>query len=231
MLAFVTATAKELQAALAGLDAPEVGQGQCASWRCGGRGLLLGVSGIGVINAGIMTGRLLERGVSGVINAGVAGSFDLETTPMGSVWLADREVWPEYGLRREDGVVDARGIGFPLGSVENKPVFDRVELAPHDVWAAMGLSAAGEFPNASFLTVSAVTGGDERARTLRKMFDVRLENMEGFAFALGCAQAGVPFLELRTVSNLVGSRSKEDWNLEGALTALGDACSRVLQAS
>ncbi|WP_147820014.1 futalosine hydrolase [Salidesulfovibrio onnuriiensis] len=231
MLAFVTATAKEMRAALSGLGAPVVEQGGMVSWKYMGRDWLLCVSGVGLVNAGIMTGRILERGARGVLNAGVAGTFAPDAAPMGSAWLADVEVWPEYGLQREDGSIDPRGIGFPLGQSGGEPVFDRVGLDPRAAAAAMDLSGAQGIPEAAFLSVSAVTGTGKRAQKLRKVFDVRLENMEGFAFALGCAQAGAPFLELRTVSNVVGSRSKEDWNLEGALTALGDACSRVLQAS
>lgn len=231
MLAFVTATTKEMHGALSGLGAPEVGQGDTVPWEYMGRKCLLCVSGIGLVNAGIMAGRLLERGIAGVFNAGVAGSFDLDSAPMGSVWLAGAEVWPEYGLRRRDGSIDARGIGFPLAEIKGEAVFDRIGLDPHDAACRMGLHQADSYSTAGFLSVSAVTGSVNRAAELRKRFDVLLENMEGFSLALGCARTGVPFLELRTVSNKVGSRSREDWNLEGALTALGDACSRVLQAS
>jgi futalosine hydrolase len=46
--------------------------------------------------------------------------------------------------------------------------------------------------------------------------------MEGFSLALACLQAGIPFLELRTISNLVGSRKPEHWKLDDALQALGE---------
>ncbi len=47
--------------------------------------------------------------------------------------------------------------------------------------------------------------------------------MEGFAAAYAAMQAGLPFLEVRTVSNMVGSRDSEDWDIKGALKALGTA--------
>lgn len=230
MLALVTATSREMQAAVGDLGAPDVGDGAVAEWACRGRDMLLAVSGIGVINAGLTLGRLLERNISGLVNAGIAGSFDTGTAPLESVWLADREVWPEYGLAREDGSIDARGINFPLGKVDGAPVFDRLDLSPRKAAADMGLTGVSGFPTAHMLTVSAVTGSPDRARGLMKTFDVLLENMEGFALAFGCARKGVPFLELRTVSNVVGSRDRKDWNIEGAMRVLGNACGRLLQS-
>ena len=41
--------------------------------------------------------------------------------------------------------------------------------------------------------------------------------------ALACAVAEVPFLELRAISNRVGARPPEDWDLPAALTALSQA--------
>lgn len=71
------------------------------------------------------------------------------------------------------------------------------------------------------MTVSGVTGTEERAHMLMKRYNPLTENMEGFSLALACLQAGIPFLELRTVSNLVGSRKAEHWKLDDALQALG----------
>jgi futalosine hydrolase len=51
--------------------------------------------------------------------------------------------------------------------------------------------------------------------------------MEGFALAYGCAVAGVPFVELRAVSNAVGARPPVAWDLPGALSALGQATHRL----
>jgi len=45
--------------------------------------------------------------------------------------------------------------------------------------------------------------------------------MEGFALALACRTRGVPFLEVRTVSNLVGERDRNKWKLASALEGLG----------
>jgi futalosine hydrolase len=46
------------------------------------------------------------------------------------------------------------------------------------------------------------------------------EAMEGFGVATAAAGAGVPFAELRAISNLVGPRDRAAWRLEDAFAAL-----------
>jgi futalosine hydrolase len=51
--------------------------------------------------------------------------------------------------------------------------------------------------------------------------------MEGFALAWPCLKYGIPFAEVRCVSNVVGSRQKEDWDIRGALGELGTVMDRL----
>jgi len=53
--------------------------------------------------------------------------------------------------------------------------------------------------------------------------------MEGFGVALAAWQAGVPFLEVRAISNQVGERSKHNWRIGPALTALGQGLAQLLE--
>ena len=55
----------------------------------------------------------------------------------------------------------------------------------------------------------------------------KIENMEGAAFFYACLQCGVPFLELRAVSNRVGDPFPE-WDVRGAVTALADSLCELL---
>lgn len=224
MIALVSSVDKELRAALAKFDAPVPGEGEILEWRQGERSWLLAVSGVGPVNAGIMAGRLLERGITGMLNVGIAGSFDMKRLPMQSVCAVRCETWPDYGLAGSDGI-DPDGLGFPLASMEGKAVGNRICMDPVRAAGDMGLTLPW-IETASSLTVSAATGSEERALALKKEFDADLENMEGFAMALACARLGLPFLEIRTVSNRVGSR--EGWDVGGAFTALKVACGALL---
>jgi futalosine hydrolase len=232
------ATGLELRAALK-LEA-DVPQGRVFEASAYGRPVLALVTGVGVVNAALALGRALERAdVAGVLSLGVAGSFDLAAHPLCSVRLVEREIWPEYGLLFSGAVAaDARALGFSLNgakAADPEAIFERLDWDAPAEAARMGLNAADSGPAglacATSLTVSGVTADAERARELSARFGAGLENMEGFALAYAARLSGLPFAELRAVSNAVGSRPPEGWNLTGALAALGKAAQHILAPS
>lgn len=230
------ATALELSSALgarANFPQGDFPQGALVPARAFGREVLACVCGLGVINASLALGRALARGgLDGVVNLGVAGSFDLSAHPVGSVRLVEQEIWPEYGLLASGWCsADASALGFALGQAQclngEITVWDRLAWDASAALARLGL-CPGPWVRAKSLTVSGVTADAERAELLRDRHQAGLENMEGFALAYGCALAGVSFVELRAVSNAVGARPPQTWDLPGALAALGQAAERLL---
>jgi futalosine hydrolase len=57
-----------------------------------------------------------------------------------------------------------------------------------------------------------------------------VEAMEGFGVLRAAALAGIPAVELRAVSNLVGEADRSRWRFEDAFTVLADAVPRALAA-
>jgi futalosine hydrolase len=53
------------------------------------------------------------------------------------------------------------------------------------------------------------------------------ESMEGAAAAHVCALYGVPFLELRGISNMVVDRDRGSWKVEAAVSVAGEAALHV----
>jgi futalosine hydrolase len=228
MIIVATATAKEMKSAFA--SAPAVKQGEAVEFELNGHTLLLTVTGVGLINAAMVAGRLLDRpGVTGMVNLGIAGAYSVGAYPLGTACYVWQEDWPEFGLLDEEGSVDAKGLGLSLGHVGKKEIWNRILLNPVNDAEKMGLFLPDSCLRTSSVSVSSVTGTEERAAWLKTSCNGDLENMEGFALAFGAAQKGVPFLEVRTVSNLVGSREKEDWDLNGALGKLGDIVAEIFK--
>ncbi|HWR03880.1 MAG TPA: futalosine hydrolase [Humidesulfovibrio sp.] len=240
MLLVAAATGLELSAAL-GIRV-QARQGELFAASAYGRHMLALVTGVGVVNAALALGRALEQaraegtradgtGADGVVCLGVAGSFDLEAHPLCCARLVERETWPEYGLLFSGQcAADARALGFSLnGAKAAAPgaIFERLEWDGPGVARRMGLAPAGLFC-AHSLTVSGVSADPERAKALHERFDAGLENMEGFAMAYAAERVGLPFAELRTVSNPVGARPPAGWDLPGALAALGVAAQNFL---
>ncbi|MCT4626665.1 futalosine hydrolase [Halodesulfovibrio sp.] len=232
-LVITTATQKEMKAVLLGFNRRgKIGckfpsLGNYCELPVNEKLCLLAVTGVGPVNAALSIGRILgeRKDVTGVLNLGVAGSFDLEQAPLCSAVVADSEIWPEYGLHTAEGI-DPEGITFPIleytGVTGTVSVWDRIALEPEKACRMLNLSVPKDLLKGASMTVSGVTGTEERARMLIERYEPLTENMEGFSLALACLQAGIPFLELRTISNLVGSRKPEHWKLDDALQALGE---------
>jgi len=228
LLAF--STPLEMKATLSFTNRPPVAhETECVPWQYQGREFLVLVTGIGLVNAAFSLGRALgaEPGVSGVINFGVMGAFDLDRLPLRSAAVVGKEIWPEFGLITYRGLVP-EALGFPQWKGPDGPVFDKIDLAPDRAAASMKVSLPGDWPRIVSLSVAGVTGNLERAKELFETYGPDCENMEGFALALGCLHAELPFLEVRTISNLVGAREHSSWDLEGSLKALGGAAEKVL---
>lgn len=56
-----------------------------------------------------------------------------------------------------------------------------------------------------------------------------VEAMEGFAVLRAAALAGVPAVELRSISNAVADRDRSKWTIDDALAALGDGLRALLE--
>lgn len=230
------ATTMELAAALewSGLPLPsDEGRIECLELP-GHDSVLALATGIGPINAALGLGLALgSHELHGVINLGVAGSFDLERLPLCSVAVASSEAWPEFGLHGQAGL-DPRGLGLAQARTPDGPVYEHMDLVPEAHARTMGLRLADGWVRIHGLTVAGVSGCPDRAQELRARHASHapaMESMEGFALALGCLRAGLPFLEIRTISNAVGLRPPTGWDLPGALRALGHAAQTLLRSS
>jgi futalosine hydrolase len=183
-------------------------------------GLTACITGVGPVNAGIALGRILalSHEITGVLCLGLAGSFDLARAPLGSCTLVTEEIWPEYGLFGDDGM-DAPGLGFAQWEHDGLRVVDRLPL--HTDLTDLGLPQPIDAIPGISLTVAGVSAGAQRACMLAQRYHPLSENMEGFAVALACARQQIPCVELRAVSNKVGSRAPEDRDFPLALAKLG----------
>lgn len=128
------------------------------------------------------------------------------------------------------GVAGARGItpgALVVGSesvycdiAAEIPVIDRV--APDSTLLAAMRAA---LPDALALPIgtSAAVGGTDTG--------LRVEAMEGFGVLRACAQAGVPAVEIRAISNEITEADRGRWRIGRALEALADALPEVLAAA
>ncbi|WP_462325291.1 futalosine hydrolase [Desulfoplanes sp.] len=231
MLALVFATARESRATL-GPSHVGIKEGTWAEVTLRGRTCLQVLTGIGLVNAALVLGKLLASypRLEGVLNLGIGGSFDPHDLPLGGWATANQEIWPEIGVKNK-GCVHAQALGFPIAHADNEVVWDRVSIDPQHNIQTMGLALPRSMHQAPFITVAGVTSTQERALFLQTIYRGGVENMEGFPLALGCMTHGIPFAEIRTISNIVGPKTDDTWRIDKAFKRLGDVLPALFSAA
>ncbi|WP_329106671.1 futalosine hydrolase [Micromonospora sp. NBC_01699] len=178
--------------------------------------------GVGPAAAAAGTARLLAlaeaagRPYQAVISAGIAGGFP-DRAALGTIVLATRSIAADLGAESPEGFLPLDDLGFGPSSASADPaLLERLrESLPRATVGAV-------------VTCSTVTGTSESARTLAARYpDAVAEAMEGYGVAVAAAQAGVPFAELRTISNPVGPRDRGAWRITEAFEALRSAAAAL----
>ena len=185
------------------------------------------VCGVGPVEATLRLTALLARREAkgapryrGVINIGVAGAYRLaeNSANLLDLCLAEREVLGDLGICDETAIVSLRS--------DTLEVLDTFAL-DGPLLAEAGHGMAGR--RGTFVTVSCVSGTSRRGDLLARQHQGLCENMEGAAAARVCREFGLPFLELRCVSNLVEERDLRKWRLREACDRCGEAAALLLQ--
>ncbi|GGO04698.1 futalosine hydrolase [Micromonospora parathelypteridis] len=177
--------------------------------------------GVGPAVAGAATARLLAlaeatgRPYRAVISAGVAGGFT-GRAEVGDTVLGTASIAADLGAESPDGFIPVDELGMPLALLGAGSVVQADPGLLAALRAALPAATTGPV-----LTLSTVTGTAASTEELRRRHpEAVAEAMEGYGVAVAAAQAGVPFAELRTISNPIGPRDRNAWRLRDALAAL-----------
>jgi futalosine hydrolase len=176
------------------------------------------VAGVGPVAAAISTGCALRHRYDLVLLAGIAGGF--APTRLAQIVIANAVVHADLGAAKADGgFISMQDLGWA-----------RTDFGV-DTHLAAALAARCGALLGAILTVSTTTGSQHRADQLLSAHPEALaEAMEGAGVLQAAQQAGVPFAEIRSVSNMVGPRNSDEWQVPAALVALGAALDAVLAA-
>ncbi len=180
----------------------------------GDRAFDLVVSGVGKTNAAQATASALAGGSppAAVINVGIAGALPRKSGPLevGSVVLATLSLFADEGVSTPDRFIGLSELGFASPGVDDR--------FPADQGLLQVLSSAGIA--GPIATVSTCSGNDASSEAIAERTGAIAEAMEGAAVALAAARAGVPFAEVRVISNRTGDRAHQGWDMSLALATL-----------
>ncbi|WP_066638798.1 futalosine hydrolase [Desulfolucanica intricata] len=178
-------------------------------------------AGVGQVSAAVNTAKVLEASdYSLVVCAGIGGGF-FGRAEVGSLVVANEIVAADLGVETPEGFSSLEELD--LGS-------NRIPVDASLVNYVTEALLAAKLPvnTGPVLTVSTVTGTAESAAELAaRIPGASAEGMEGYGVAFAAQNRGIPILELRAISNLVGPRDRAAWRIKEALAVL-EAASSVL---
>jgi futalosine hydrolase len=157
------------------------------------------------------------------LNVGLCGSFRPAFAP-GSVVHVTADRIPELGAEDGDRFLTIHALQL-LG--ENDFPYEGgllVNAVPPQIAPLSALRRV------SGITVNTVHGRERTIDEVRARYDPDVESMEGAAFMYASLIAGVPFAQVRAVSNAVERRNRGAWKLDQAIQALGHECVRLLES-
>jgi futalosine hydrolase len=70
----------------------------------------------------------------------------------------------------------------------------------------------------------------EQIGILQGKYQADIESMEGAALHFVCLQEGIPFLQIRGISNFVGERNKAKWDLKSAIENSNRVALQILKS-
>jgi len=178
--------------------------------------VVFGISGMGKTNAAHAATVLIDKfSPSCIVNLGIGGAYPSSGLKVGDIAVAEKEVYADEGVLLKDGLHSFEITGIPLLKVRGRKYYN--EFPADKRLARLALKAAGVISHCKsgvFLTVSSCTGTRKRAGELAGKFSPICENMEGAALAHICRIYGVPFVEIRGISNIVEDRDMKKWDVK-----------------
>ncbi len=179
------------------------------------------ISGIGLTASTYHFTRQLElKKYDLVIQAGVAGSFNLKT-PLGTVVAV-----------RQDTIADQSVIELQ----KLKTLFD-LKLVPNDQrpykngWLINPNKELLKKTNLKIvkgISVNQISTSKQMIKFYKDTFDPVTESMEGAALHYACLMKKVPFIQIRSISNYIGERNKKKWDMNESIINLNEALIKTI---
>lgn len=152
-----------------------------------------------------------------LINAGVAGSYNLELN-IGDVVEVIEDRFGDLGVEEADGsftdvfemdLMNGNQYPFENGLIKN--------------------DSQTNYQKVSGLTVNKVHGSQSGIDKIKQKYQPEIETMEGAAFLYTAKIMDIKCIQIRAISNYVEPRNKDNWNLNLAIDSLNKALIGIMK--
>jgi futalosine hydrolase len=79
------------------------------------------------------------------------------------------------------------------------------------------------------ISVNQITTSRQMIKFYRSRFNAAIESMEGAALHYVCLMEKIPFIQLRSISNYIGERNKDKWNMKESINNLNNELIRFIK--
>ena len=171
------------------------------------------ITGVGVpVSTYHLLKRIYQIDYDLVIQAGIAGSFDLAHPP-GTTVLVSKDIFADVAIEENNQLYSLKEMGLA-----------NPELAFSTGWLENHNELLQKIPlkKVAGITVNKVSDNTFQSQQYLKKYTPDIQSMEGAVLHYVCLNEAVPFIQLRTISNFVGERDKSKWKLKEALQNLNE---------
>ena len=162
------------------------------------------------------------------LNIGIAGSFDIEMFPLGSIGAVEAEYFGDLGFETYTGfqtlfdrkILESETFPYRGGALRQSLTMEHAQTEEVKSVAECIGRILETTPKATGVTMQTVSGSPKKVEMMRSMFTPQIESMEGAAFYYICILEHLPAIELRSISNEVGERNRDKWDIPKALGVL-----------
>ncbi len=143
-----------------------------------------------------------------LINAGIAGSYD-RTYKLGDVFEVTKDKFADLGVEESNG---------DFTDIYQLELYPKDKFPFENGWITNeGLS---KLKKVSSITVNKVNGTKNAIEKISAKYNPDLESMEGAGFCYASKMLDIKFVQIRSVSNYVEPRNRDNWKLNLAIDNL-----------
>ncbi|NQX96425.1 MAG: futalosine hydrolase [Flavobacteriales bacterium] len=173
------------------------------------------IPGVGMTCTAYWMGKTLNSKIYDVaINLGIAGSFN-ENIKIGETVNIISDQISEIGAEDGDSFLSTTDLGFTEEELPLKLLQDN--------------SIINSLTKVSAITVNTTHGNDTSIQKIKERFNPQVESMEGAAFFYACLLEEITCAQIRTISNKVERRNKDNWDIPLAVKNLCDTGLKIIQ--
>ena len=172
------------------------------------------ITGVGMTATAFALGQTLNDSYGLIVNAGIAGSFN-KTIALGSLVNITEDIFSELGAEDGDAFLPIDDLGFGKSAYTSPSVENDL---------IKGLKVV------KGITVNTVHGHTTRIEQLLERLPIETESMEGAAVFYAGERLNIPAVQIRSISNYIEQRNKENWEIGLAIKNLNEWLIHYLNA-